>query len=116
MAIKVAILNVDEQKLTDAAPDSSFESEMGWVSDSGIEMEDHIDLPEEISDGDPIKNAWIMREVSDHIDALKGSGTIGEVSKQDYLEIVKAVRHRYASIGQDVEGQILGILGVKDKG
>lgn len=115
MAIKVAILHVDEQKLADAAPDSSFESEMGWASASGIELEHHIDLPAEISDGDPIKNAWIMQEVSNHIDAIKGSGIIREVSKQDFLKIVKAVRHRYASIGQDVEGQILTTLGIIDK-
>ena len=115
MAIKVAIINVDEQKLTDAAPDSSFESEMGWASDSGIELEHHIDLPAEISDGDPIKNAWIMQEVSNHIDALNGSEIIGEVSKQDFLKIVKAVRHRYASIEQEVEGQILITLGINDK-
>lgn len=124
MPIRVVTVNVDQEKLKNTDPDTSFETEMGWVADSGIMMESNIEIPDELAGGDPIETAWIMNEVREQIKALYDSDTnlpddvaakIKNISDKDFNEIVKAIQGNYESIEQDINWRICDILGIKDE-
>lgn len=114
MTIKIAILHVDEEKLANEHPDSSFETEMGWVADSGIYLQDTITIPDEVADGSPIETAWILREIEEQIEALKEEKRITDVSQEDFIKIVQEIQNNYESIEQDMNWRICDVLGIPE--
>lgn len=115
MTIRVTLLNVDEEHIAKEYPDSNFETEMGWVEASGIYLQDTVNIPEEIADGNPIETAWLMRKISDQIDALKEDSLIENVTSEDYIEIIKEVRGNFESVEQDVNSKIYDVLSISQK-
>ncbi|MCC2248896.1 hypothetical protein JUJ52_02855 [Virgibacillus sp. AGTR] len=113
MAIKVVIVKVDEEELERNNPDSSFEEEMGWVEESGLHMQNSIDIPIEAENHDPIETAWIMSEINQQIEHLKESDEITDITPENYIKIVKEIQGNYEPIEQDMIWKINDILGVK---
>jgi hypothetical protein len=87
MSKKIVLFQVDDQTLKEN--EYYFETELGWLVESGIYAKETYHIPSELEGYDPIEVLWLMRKVQDSLKYFYAIGKITNVTDELIIELVK---------------------------
>jgi len=108
---KVVVLHVNNETIEEF--ESSFETEMGWIEQSGISLSEHYSIPEELSDVNHIEVVWLHRQIKETLDYLKETGDFTDISPTLEIELIKELHENHESIDQDIDWRVRDYLGLE---
>lgn len=114
MSIKVVVLEVDDNKFSEKGENLCFETELGWLKESGMNLKGYVDIPKELENIDAIETIWVKRQVEATLEQLERDGDIERYTEEQVVELVKELHGNHESVDQDMDRRVRDSLGIKE--